>query len=359
MNTTNKLVSLEVGRGVAALLVCLFHYAGLNQHYFGSSSFGSWFIGGDAGVEYFFVLSGFIIYWVHSLDVGQQEKVRPFFLKRFIRLYPIYWFIVIPVACAMLVVPTLGQDKNLSLWKVILDVLLIPREGELVIPPAWTLHRELVFYVLFGTAIWKPTFGFSLLLAWQFSCLANALVAFTPSNHTLPINVVFGRENLGFGLGLFAAWLCSRFILSKIFARAISAIGILLFSGLIFSQGYLESMTRSGWGAVSDRVVWEYGLIFSPFLIVLGLVNLEQHVKLNVPNWLISMGSASYVLYLLHLPAGSLIYKLLSVPSVSVLLSPGVCYTLATLIVVVLSVYVHKVIEKPLLKWSRLKLLSR
>lgn len=339
------------------MLVCLFHYAGLNAHYFGSSSFGSWFIGGDAGVEYFFVLSGFIIYWVHKLEIGDPAKVRPFFIKRFIRLYPIYWVIVIPVAAAMLIIPALGQEKSLSLGKAVLDVLLIPREGKLVISPAWTLHRELVFYILFGVALWKPKAGFTIMLAWQLACVVNAVLAITPSNYTLRINVLFGRENLGFGLGLIAAWLCSNYPLRKTYSRTISFIGISLFSGLILSQGYLESLSSSGWGGVEDRKVWEYGLMISPFFVVLGLVNLERHVQLKVPAWLVSMGAASYVLYLIHLPAGSLIFKTLKLPQVYEYLNPTLTYVLATLFAVVISIYVHKLIEKPIITWSRKRLL--
>lgn len=359
MNTNNKLVSLEVGRGIAALLVCLFHYAGLNEHYFGSASYGSWFIGGDAGVEYFFVLSGFIIYWVHRLEIGDPDKVGPFFTKRFIRLYPIYWVIVIPVATAMLLLPALGQEKNLSLGKAILDVLLIPREGNLVISPAWTLHRELVFYILFGFALWKPRTGFTLLLTWQCACLMNAVLAFTPSNHTLRINVLFGRENLGFGLGLVSAWLCARYPISELGSKFVSLAGIVIFVGLIASQGYMESATAGGWSSVDDRRIWEYGLLISPFFIVLGLVNVEQHVQLKVPAWLVSMGAASYVLYIIHLPAGSLIFKLLKQPQAYAWLNPMLTYTLATLLVVIASIYIHKIVEKPIISWCRGKLLAK
>lgn len=359
MNKNNKLVSLEVGRGIAALMVCLFHYASLNEHYFGSASFGSWFIGGDAGVEYFFVLSGFIIYWVHRLEIGEPNKVRPFFTKRFIRLYPIYWIIVIPVATAMLVVPAFGQEKNLSLGKAILDVLLIPREGNLVIAPAWTLHRELVFYILFGFALWKPKAGFALLLTWQLSCLVNAVFAFTPSNHTLHINVLFGRENLGFGLGLLSAWLCAKYSMSKLASKAFSFAGIAVFISLIISQGYMESATPDGWAGVEERRLWEYGLLVSPFFIVLGLVNLEQHVQLKVPDWLVSMGAASYVLYIIHLPAGSLIFKILKQPQAYAWLNPMLTYVLASVLVVVASIYVHKIVEKPIINWCRGKLLAK
>src|SRR5689334_16306076 len=82
----NRIVTLEVGRGVAALLVALFHCTGMYQKYFGTTVFDYAFHGGHSGVEYFFVLSGFIIYYMHANDIGQPERFGNFAVKRAIRI---------------------------------------------------------------------------------------------------------------------------------------------------------------------------------------------------------------------------------------------------------------------------------
>ena len=81
--------SLQIGRGIAALIVVLFHNSSISgiekyfpQKYLGLLSFG------NAGVQFFFVLSGFIIFLVYAKDIGEQQRFVRFFsrdLSGFIR----------------------------------------------------------------------------------------------------------------------------------------------------------------------------------------------------------------------------------------------------------------------------------
>lgn len=69
--------SLQAGRGIAAMLVVLFHLGGAfaAEKYFGIAAFSIPFKFGSAGVELFFVLSGFIIFSAHRDDIGQVSKI--------------------------------------------------------------------------------------------------------------------------------------------------------------------------------------------------------------------------------------------------------------------------------------------
>ena len=78
-----KLRGVEAGRGIAALLVVCVHctdmlagpaYAG-RMPLFGLFSFG------HAGVDFFFVLSGFIIYFIHHREIGQQRMLGGYLYK--------------------------------------------------------------------------------------------------------------------------------------------------------------------------------------------------------------------------------------------------------------------------------------
>ena len=70
-------------RGIAALLVVLFHTSGMTKYYFMDESYLTWlFEFGHAGVEFFFVLSGFIIYRIHRVDFSTPSRVYPYFLNR-------------------------------------------------------------------------------------------------------------------------------------------------------------------------------------------------------------------------------------------------------------------------------------
>jgi peptidoglycan/LPS O-acetylase OafA/YrhL len=55
---------------------------------------------GDAGVEFFFVLSGFIIASAHAGDISRPARLIPYLQRRIIRIYPPYW-IIFAIVCAM------------------------------------------------------------------------------------------------------------------------------------------------------------------------------------------------------------------------------------------------------------------
>jgi exopolysaccharide production protein ExoZ len=141
---------LQYGRGIAALLVCLFHYEGAMNHIQAagaaaveSTNFDYIFRAGHSGVEFFFILSGFIIFHAHRRDLGRPDRFGSFYRKRAIRILPMFWLIVIPFGLAVLAISSRGV---LTPGKFLLDIFLIPREGTLTLPAAWTLQHDDVYY---------------------------------------------------------------------------------------------------------------------------------------------------------------------------------------------------------------------
>ena len=87
-----ELTTLQAGRGIAALLVVLYHASGLfsSNKYWQTIVLKGVFGFGFAGVEYFFVLSGFIMLHVHRKDIGKPAALVSYFRKRIERIYPAY-----------------------------------------------------------------------------------------------------------------------------------------------------------------------------------------------------------------------------------------------------------------------------
>ena len=87
--------SLQAGRALAALLVVLFHLGLIvaDAKYFEVPWVATPFRWGDAGVEFFFVLSGFIIASAHAADISRPARLIPYLQRRMIRIYPPYWII--------------------------------------------------------------------------------------------------------------------------------------------------------------------------------------------------------------------------------------------------------------------------
>jgi exopolysaccharide production protein ExoZ len=131
------LSGLQYARGIAALLVVLFH----SGPYLPSQ----WVLfTGHRGVDIFFVISGFIM----SMVVRRESADRLDFLaRRIIRIVPLYWIILLWV--------NRGSLRSGQGWdKVLLDMFFIPyaTEGSPFIAPTfhpgWTLNYEMFFYVV-------------------------------------------------------------------------------------------------------------------------------------------------------------------------------------------------------------------
>ena len=100
-----KLLGIEAARGLAALLVVTRHCTQMlsGARYFGALPLGGLFVFGHAGVDFFFVLSGFIIAYIHAGDLGRPERFGGYASKRVIRIYPTYW-VALAIMGALLVV---------------------------------------------------------------------------------------------------------------------------------------------------------------------------------------------------------------------------------------------------------------
>ena len=81
-----RLKQFDALRGIAAISVCFFHivkYLKLEVTYFGKI-----FQFGYMGVDLFFIISGFVIY----MSLKNTKCIKEFWISRFTRLYPTYWF---------------------------------------------------------------------------------------------------------------------------------------------------------------------------------------------------------------------------------------------------------------------------
>ena len=89
INQKNNFYSLDFLRGLASIIVCLFHISIISRLKF-SANFKDFFSFGHLGVQIFFVISGFVI--PYSMHKGKYNirKIKTFFLKRFIRIHPPY-----------------------------------------------------------------------------------------------------------------------------------------------------------------------------------------------------------------------------------------------------------------------------
>lgn len=155
--------SLQIYRGMAALAVVLYHATVFTDGRYHHAPLGGVFAFGFFGVHIFFVLSGFIMLFVHAGDFDRPGRILPYLKKRFTRIYPIYWAVLIPGALFYFFHIHRPFDAyhfvgNLALMKL--------SRFDAIVPVAWTLFHEILFYAMFATLIVRFRVGVILFAGW-------------------------------------------------------------------------------------------------------------------------------------------------------------------------------------------------
>jgi peptidoglycan/LPS O-acetylase OafA/YrhL len=150
----NHYATLDGLRGVAVLLVMVLHFSFLAPGT-GIEGFYWKIIGGGwAGVDLFFVLSGFLITGILYDAKGSAHFFRNFFARRILRIFPLYYgFLIVLLLLLPLLHPAAAEpfSKQLWLWTYFSNVLFA-MEGWEGMPAhtvhLWSLAVEEQFYLI-------------------------------------------------------------------------------------------------------------------------------------------------------------------------------------------------------------------
>lgn len=113
----------------------------------------------QAGVDIFFVVSGFIMAWLSRDCFGQAGAAPRFLLRRAIRIVPSYWLFTLLLAGVLLVAPHAAPGTHFDPALLAASLAFIPwprpDSGELypLLSLGWTLNFEMFFYLCFGAAL--------------------------------------------------------------------------------------------------------------------------------------------------------------------------------------------------------------
>lgn len=212
----NKLELLEFGRGMAAFAVVLCHvhwYLVTTPDYL--HFVWPW---GDRAVKFFFVLSGFIIYFVNGHEIG-AGSAQTFAWRRFVRIFPTYWLIFLSALALREFAGNSYYAIQVTPDFLAANLFLLPSHG-LFIEPAWSLRHELLFYAVFLVCIWNARVGIALASFWLgivlFGMVWFGLV--DERGRTL-WNTISSPLNLLFLLGIGFAVVMQRFKLAYLLAK--------------------------------------------------------------------------------------------------------------------------------------------
>jgi exopolysaccharide production protein ExoZ len=202
LSKTEQLNGVQYLRGLAALLVVAEHanlVIGLPK-YFDRQPIPLEFYGGPAGVDLFFVVSGFIIVYITLEPPSLQPRIgiAEFLWRRFARIVPFLWLCVAGYAALRFA----GRDGSFEFEPYLRALTLFPI-GPVNPSQAWTLRHEFLFYLVFASAFWRAGPRLVWVAAWMLSPILFFAVfgpAGPASGHEL-LGFVFNRLNLLFGCG--------------------------------------------------------------------------------------------------------------------------------------------------------------
>jgi peptidoglycan/LPS O-acetylase OafA/YrhL len=294
---------------------------------------------GHAGVDFFFQLSGFIMLYVHWDQAGKIGRTWRFLILRAIRIYPIYWCVLAVTLVAYWRFPPPPENMWAPLTTLepttIVNSMLLRDPNNTIIGPAWTLTHEVIFYLFFSLYFVVGKRGFALLsLAW-FGAIVAQWQGINPWPHPVFFRLIVGEFFFGMVAAVIVRWWAPRRVSGWWVVLALALWGVVARAEMV--------------GAIDPYTWWA----IPGFALLLAGGLYDQATTGKYDRFLVLIGEASYVIYLIHY--GMIVLFAQTVYAYRPLAdrAPEVTLTLLAVVIVLVGVMVHLVIERPLLRISR------
>lgn len=330
----DTLFAVQYLRAAAALAVVFYHVSVLSQKTWGLDPERVDHVGA-AGVDLFFVISGFIMAMIVARPGAFDGK--EFWISRIARVAPAYWVITLVVFVLALNLPNLFNSTVANPYSLLVSLSFIALDqghgdtGPLLVV-GWTLNYEIFFYAI--VALTAGLFADRKLLGTSavISALILAGIVFQPANPTLEFYTDPILLEFVFGIVIFHVWNWSSQREQRgqrLASVAIFSVGVILL--VLQWERPLQDWRPFFWGLPAVAVL--YGglgaLTFkSPFLARLG-------------DW-------SYALYLTHVFVVTLYIKHVMSSLSSIILPWQVHYLIMTVAAFAVAAGYYVFIERPL-----------
>ncbi len=324
--------NIQALRGIAAFLVVIFH---LLPHYraMGLSNvvFESIAQYGFAGVDVFFVISGFVMAKTTQNLPQNFSSSKHFISKRFLRIYlgylPIFVF-------ALIYYSTYSPEfvKNIDLLHSLLLTSIEPQK--LLVGVSWTLSYELYFYLIIALLM-----AFRLPVLMTFAILSVVVIAkmfLSSSLEVTWLNFLLSHFLLDFFAGFFL------FSLTKYYSQ-LRYTPIFILIAIVSLYFGVSIKIENNWTRIVTFGIFGFSLMWV-------LLALEVNNKLIIKGFLKKVGDASYSLYLVHIIFVNMFYTAGLRNALVTHHVAGVGFVAYTIMIVIISILIYRWIELPLYK---------
>lgn len=346
MPQVNKILNIQALRGIAVLMVILYHLIIIEGKYgHGNTVLPSFLSIGMSGVDLFFVISGFVMVTITRGWFQSTGAIRRFLYHRVTRIYPTYWFYSLLVLVVFLIKPEMVNSVQTGQVNIFASFLLLPQERFPLLAVGWTLIHEMYFYLVFALLLLFPErWLLPLLMSWGAGAMGIGFALPLASNPV--VQLMTHPLTLEFIAGCVIAhiYFLKQYDSSGWYFLILALIWWLVGYGIHAAQGY--ELAPTGWLRV---------IIFGvpAVLVVFALVNIERAAEQKLPYWLVLIGNASFSIYLSHVLVISALGRIWGGFAI---VNSGV--NLAVLLVILLSalaigILSYQLLERPLLRFTR------
>ena len=322
-------------------------------------------------MDFFFVLSGFLIAGILLDSRNKKDYYRKFYIHRALRILPAYYFLLFALTGTMLI--SRGQYHSLSkewgspFWFfiyvgnfVFASAAAWPRAG-MPFGPLWSLQIEEQYYLIFPFIVKK--LNLKLLTRCMWALLFVSPIVRTVLylyNHNNPfLQYVLSPCRLeGFALGALIAirfrqgeWKISKSILTCLSAALVA--GLIIFTGLNTPQTPFES-----WATVFNRTIgYTISSITCACLLLWLIVFQGSRITAALRGrFIMYLGKISYGTYLYHIPVALITISLAKSLGLGAYVGGFFYFTISFALTNVCAALSWRYLESPLLKlkdrWS-------
>lgn len=336
-----RLTQIQLLRAVAAFFVLVAHLGVVEAKYAADPILPDWLSVGFAGVDLFFVISGFIMARLADKAARGRDAAGAFLLARAGRIYPLYWAVTAVVTALWLVRPDMVFSSNVA-PDLVRSFLLLPGDAPPILAVGWTLVHEMYFYAVFALVLLLPKRAcVPALLVWGALIVGGHFVGLGTTSpearlvfHPLTLEFITGAL-VGVGFPKYASKLGTAALATGVAALAM-AIAALILTGLWRDNAFWTGS-------------WLRPAIFAApgALLVFGLAA-RDFIGRSARPLLAHLGDQSYALYLTHVLSLSAVGRIWqAVPQFKSPADNVIALTLLVFVAYLVAEIAFRLIDKP------------